>query len=104
YASRASLRRVRQPPTESRSLQRGQPIGSCDDLVKDVARHIGEAEIAPAVAIGQLGVIDAEQMEDGGVKVVDVDRLLDRLETEIVGRAVNLFRFSAPAPQPTGSH
>ena len=59
-----------------------------------VPRHVGQAEIAAAVAIGQLGVIDAQQMQDGGVQIVRMDGLVHRLEAEIVGRAVGRCRLS----------
>ena len=35
--------------------------------------HVGQAEIAVLEAIGQLGVVEAEQVQDRGVEVVDVD-------------------------------
>ena len=35
--------------------------------------HVGQAEIAALEAVGQLGVVEAEQVQDGGVEVVDVD-------------------------------
>src|SRR5262249_8519395 len=46
---------------------------SADNIVKNGARHVRQSEIAPAIPIGQLGVVDAEQVEDGGVQVVHVD-------------------------------
>src|SRR3954462_4707420 len=62
--------------------------GSGDDVVDHGTGHVGEAEIAAAVAIGQLRVIDAEQVEDRRVEIVNVHRLVDRLEAEVVGGAV----------------
>ena len=40
------------------------------DLVNDLAVDVGEAAIDAAVAEGELGVIEAEEVEDGGVEVV----------------------------------
>lgn len=39
----------------------------------DVAGDVGETEIAAGVAISQLGMIDAHEMEDGGVIVMDMN-------------------------------
>ena len=56
--------------------------------------HIGQAEIAAGVAVGELLVIEAQQVQDRGVQVVDVDRVFDGLEAEFVGRAVDVARLS----------
>ena len=61
---------------------------------------VRQAEVAAAVAIGELGVVDAEQVQHGRVQVVDVHRLLDRLEAEVVGRAVDRSALDAAAGQP----
>ena len=37
--------------------------------------HVGEANVATAEAEGELFVIDAQQVEDGGVKIVDFERV-----------------------------
>lgn len=39
----------------------------------DVTVDIGEAHVAAAVAEGELGVVEAEKVEHGGVEVVDFD-------------------------------
>ena len=64
------------------------------------AGDIGQAEVAAIVAIGQFGVVKAEQGEDGGVQVVDVHRVLHRLGAEFIGGAVNGAAFDAAARQP----
>src|ERR1051326_7561255 len=66
-------------------------------IVNDVSSHICEPEIAAAIAVGQLGVVDAEQEQNRGMNVVDVNRLLDGLEAEVVRGAVDrpaLYRAS----------
>ena len=50
--------------------------------------HVGQAEVAALVAVGQPLVIEAEQVQDRRLQVVDVDRVLDDVEAEVVGRAV----------------
>ena len=54
--------------------------------------HVGEAEVAALEAVGELLVVEAEQVQDGGVQVVDVDLALDDAEAEFVGRAVDVAR------------
>src|SRR5262245_9858223 len=41
-------------------------------------------------------------MEEGGVEVVDVDSVLDGLEAELVGGAVDGARFDTAAGEPHG--
>ena len=74
--------------------------GSGDDVVQHRSRHVRQPEVAAAVLIGQLGVIDAHQVQDRGVQVVHVHRLLDRLEPEVVGRAVGDAALHAAAGEP----
>src|SRR5579871_6880240 len=73
---------------------------SGDKAGNDVAVDVGEAEVATGVAVGQLRVVEAEQAQDRGVQVVDVDRILHRLEAELVGGAVDLAALDAPAGHP----
>jgi hypothetical protein len=46
--------------------------------------HIREAEIATAVAIRQLLVIQPHEVQHRGVQVVHVDGFLDRFESELI--------------------
>ena len=50
--------------------------------------HVGQAIVAAAVAIGQPRVVDAQQVQDGGVEIVDVDLVLGDRRTDLVGLAV----------------
>ena len=47
-------------------------------ILHDVAVHVGEAEIAAGVAEGELLVIEAQQVQDRRVQVMDVHLVLDR--------------------------
>ncbi len=49
--------------------------------------HIGEAEVAALEAIRQFRVIEAEQVQQRRVQVVDVDLVLRGVEAEFVGFA-----------------
>lgn len=58
---------------------------SGDDLSNDFPRHIGQPEIATGVSIRQLFVIDPQLMQDRRMKVVDMNPIVDRTKTKIVG-------------------
>ena len=40
-------------------------------LFDDAAGNVGETEIAAGVLVGQFFVIEAQEMEHGGVKIID---------------------------------
>jgi hypothetical protein len=46
--------------------------GSGDQVVHNMAVHVGEAEITTLMAVREALVIDAEQMQDRGIEVVDM--------------------------------
>ena len=50
-------------------------------------RYVGQAEVAALEAVGQLLVVQAEQVQDRRLQVVDVDAVLGDVEAELVGRA-----------------
>ena len=80
----------------------GRTATSGQDLVDHTATEIGEAIIAAVVAIGELFVIETEQVEQRGVKVVDVDFVFHGLVTELVGRSMMDSAFDAAAGHPDG--
>ena len=49
-----------------------------ENRANHVSVDIGQPEMAALELVGQLGVIDAEAVQDGGVEVVDVDGILRR--------------------------
>ena len=61
---------------------------------------IGQAEVAPGAAEGELLVIEAEQGQDGGVQIVDMNFVFHRSGPEFIGRAVNC----APANTAAGEN
>ena len=61
----------------------------------DFSGDIGEAEIAAAVAVGEAFVVEAEQVQHGGVEVVDVDGVVLGAEAEVVGGSVGDAAFDA---------
>src|SRR5205807_3750362 len=65
---------------------------STQDLLDYPARHVRQPVVAPGVAVRQLLVVQAEEMEQRGVQVVDVDLVLDGVPAELVGGAVDQAR------------
>ncbi len=38
-----------------------------------MAVDVGEAEVAALIAVGELSVVDSEEVKNGGVEIVDVN-------------------------------
>lgn len=62
---------------------------SCQDSAHHRAVHVSKPEVAAAVAMRESLVIDAEQVEDCGVKVLYVYAVFDGVHAEFVCRAVD---------------
>src|SRR5213593_782271 len=75
-------------------------LRSRDDLPDHVAVDIRESEIAAIVAIGELFVIEAEQVQDGGVQVMNMDLVFHRAIAEFIGGPEGLAAPDATAGQP----
>ena len=73
---------------------------SRQDLLDHLPVHVGQAEVAAGVAVRQLLVVEAQQVQDRRVQIVDVDLVLDGGEAELVGRAVDVPALDAAAGQP----
>ena len=59
-----------------------------DDPVDHFPVNIGQPEIPARIAIRQPLVIEAQQMQDGRVQVVEVNLVLHRVIAVVVGRSV----------------
>src|SRR5262249_50225411 len=70
-------------------------------LADHVAVDIGQPIIAALEAIDEPGVIEAEQMQDRRLQIVDVDLVLDHFEAKLIGLAVAVAAARAAAGQPT---
>src|SRR4051812_21380558 len=66
--------------------------GLRQDPLDDRAEDVGEAVVAALVLVGQPLVVDAQEGEDRGVEVVDVDAVGGDAVAERVGRAVGEAR------------
>ena len=62
--------------------------------------HIGQAEVAALEFVGQLLVVDAHAVQDGGVEVVDVDGVFGDVVAEVVGLAVGQAALDPAAGHP----
>jgi hypothetical protein len=47
--------------------------------------HIGEADVAAAVAVGEGVVVHAELVEDGGPEIIDGADIGDGVVAEVIG-------------------
>src|SRR4030095_16856630 len=75
-------------------------------LSQDLSHHfpvdVGEAVIAAAISVSELFVIEAHEMEDGRVQVVDVALVLHGLPAEVVSGAEGHAAADATAGEPHG--
>ena len=62
--------------------------------------HVGQSEIAPLESVGQLLVVDAEQMQDGRVQVVNVHAVLDDGVADVVRLTIRHACLDAATSQP----
>ena len=63
---------------------------------------VGQPEVAALKLEGQLRVVDAQAVQDRGVQVVHVDRILRDVVAVVVGLAVGDAGLHAAAGQPDG--
>ena len=63
---------------------------------------VGEAEVAAGVVVGEFLVIEAEEVENGGLEIVDVDGVFGGGEAEFVGGAVDVTALHSTAGHPHG--
>ena len=65
-----------------------------------VSVDIGQAIIAAGVAVGEFLVIDAEQVQNRGVKIVHVHFVLRHRRADLVGAAVGDATLHSATRQP----
>ena len=58
--------------------------GSRHDVLHDFTVDIGEAEVASLELEGELFVVDAKEVQDGGLEVMDVDLVVLGVEADVV--------------------
>ena len=55
-----------------------------------MAVDVGKTEIAALVAVRQAGMVEAQQMKQGGIEVVDMYRVAGDVKANRVGLAVHV--------------
>src|SRR2546430_9343765 len=70
-----------------------------DNLLHDPPVHVREPEVASGITISEALVVNAKKMKNGGVKVVNVHRVLDDVHPQLVGGAINHAALYAAAGQ-----
>src|SRR5688572_6925409 len=58
---------------------------SGEQFLHDGAVNVGQAEIAPLKAVGQFGVIEAQQVEERRMQIMDVDPVFHDIEAQLIG-------------------
>lgn len=77
--------------------------GSADEFGDDAAfLDTGETGVEALDTDGETVVLDAEQVQDGGVEVADVDRVLDDVVREFIGLAVDHAAAGTASGHPHG--
>ena len=63
---------------------------------------VGEAAFEAVVVVGEAFVVEAEEVEDGGVEIVDGSDVFFRFPAECVGGAMGVAALDAGAGEPGG--
>src|SRR5437867_3226764 len=74
----------------------------CQDFCQDFAVYVGQPALDSVVIIAQALMVDAKQVQDGGVQVVNGRDVLHSLVAEVIGCAVTESLFYASPRQPHG--
>ena len=72
------------------------------NFLDDMPMDIGESAINAVVVEAEFFVIETEQMQRGGVKIVAIGRVLCSFEPEVVGATIDGTTFDAAAGHPGG--
>jgi hypothetical protein len=88
------LLELRIPSPESRVPTSGH------DLRNDPSGDVRESHVAAVEPIRQPRVLDAEQVQNRRVQIVEVDRLLGRLVAELIARSDDLPALDSRARHP----
>src|SRR5205814_2841237 len=75
-------------------------ITSGEKLLHYVPCHVRQPEVAALEAVRQPGVIEPQEMENGGMQIVHVHRIFNDVVAELVGAADGYARLDPAARQP----
>src|SRR5271168_3215811 len=89
------------PPRTERMREQTESAPLTDDLRNHPRRILIRQPFLQSVAVDkQFAVVQTELMENGRVQIVDADPVFRRLESDLVGRAVNHAAFGAASGHP----
>lgn len=74
--------------------------GSGQNPFHDLPRHIGKAIVTAIVTVGELFVIEPEQVKDSGVEVVHMHLVFGYTDAGVIGFAIDRSAFYAAAGHP----
>lgn len=64
--------------------------------------HVREPVVPTLDTMGELGVIEAEQMKESGVEVVHMNGVGDHIEAKVIGGSMDVPCSDSPAGEPDG--
>ena len=77
-------------------------MGRCseENFPHDFSFYVGKTVITATMSVSEAFVIEPQQVQHRGVKVMDVNFAIDRCHTEFVGGPVNVAGPDTAASQP----
>ena len=91
------------PQNEAYNPYRGlNAYSGAEEFTEWAAFVLVDALGAAFVLIHEAGVIDTEEMQDGGVEIVDMEAVLYRIQTELIRGAVGAAALHTAAGHPHG--
>ncbi len=81
--------------TASRRIPGGEQanvegVESAKHALDDISGNVGQPIIAARMTVGEPGVVEAHEMEDRGVEVMNMNGVGHRADAVLVGRAVDM--------------
>ena len=67
------------------TLSISRTISSSNYVVDDVAVDVGQAEVSAGVAVGESFMVQAHEVQDCGVEIMNVDSVFDGSQSELIG-------------------
>ena len=64
--------------------------------------HIGRPKVPPLMSVSKPFMVDSHKMQDGGLNVMDTNRILHNMKTQIIGLAQLHTRLDPTARKPHG--
>ena len=66
--------------------------------------HVGQAEVATGVAVGEAFMVHAEEMEDGGLEIVDSDDIAGDLFAKFITGTMDDAALDSGPGEPAAKH